>query len=133
MQKRHQLLLKNTSTICTVEVFLGNAIKAHIDTIAIMRIKNFSDFPYLSRANLTTEREYLQNYPSCEYSITLIAKDQEDVIVILTGMPLVNDTEIFVAEENIFREQGLNAADYYWLGEIIIEKKYQNQGLGKQL
>lgn len=103
-----------------VEIFTGKDTSNFINLIAQLRIKHFREYPYLYEGNMELEKQYLQAYAADVRSIFVIAKVNDEITEVSTGIPLVSSSVLLKDAETIFRENGLEPNEYYYYGEVII-------------
>lgn len=109
------------------EVIQSGKIKEYVPLIADFRIRAFRSFPYLYVGNLEYESTYLNGYISNSDARLVVARKNNEIAGLVTGMPLKGEAEIV---QNI---PTTNTDKMYYLGEFITEEKYRHQGLAHRL
>lgn len=56
--------------------FQGAEARSFINELATLRLKVFSEFPYLYKGSLDYEKKYLETYFSAKNSFILLVKDK---------------------------------------------------------
>ena len=112
----------------TYQTIYGLDVIPYLDDIARLRITIFREFPYLYEGSLAYEKEYLAKFSRSKESVTILAKDQEEVIGVFTGLPLHLEEETIT--RSIPQEKLL---DSFYFSELLLLKAYRKQGIGKNL
>lgn len=112
----------------TIETYHGSECKVYGHEIASLRIQVFREYPYLYDGNYEYELEYLTTFFSSKDSILLVAKQNNVIIGISTGIPLKNETDNI---KTPWKQKGFNIDKIFYFGESVIEKKHRGNGLGK--
>lgn len=112
----------------TIEVLKGSEVIPYLSKLAELRLSFFRNYPYLYDGNLRDEEEYLTMYARSENSIFGVVKEGEEIIGLVTGLPLL---ECHDAHKNpwIQRED----PNVFYLGEIVLSEKYQTTDLQEKL
>lgn len=98
-----------------------------VDTLAEVRIRVFSEWPYLYAGTLSYEREYLATYFDCDDALVLIARDGDQVIGVSTALPLA------AAESDMrapFEAASIDVGQWLYFGESVVLPEYRGHGLG---
>lgn len=106
----------------------GAQVLNYLDPLAGLRLSIFREYPYLYDGRLEEERRYLSGYAG--KGQVLLALDAERVVGAITGMPLTEESEAFVAP---FRAAGLAAEQFYYIGELLLLPAYRRLGWGSRL
>lgn len=118
-----------------IKILVGKETYRYCDLISQMRLDAFQEYPYLYNGNMNYEKEeeYVRQYSKDNKSTLAIATIDEKIIAIITGIPLVSDSEIVSDARTAFSENGINSEDYYYLGEFITLPEYQGKGIANKL
>lgn len=111
--------------------YFGNEVIPYIRRISDFRIKYFKEFPYCYEGNYEYEYEYFKGFSQDDKSLVIELSDKEKIIALSTAMPLVSSADILKDAELAFQNVGLNPANYYYLGEIIVDEFSRSQGIAK--
>lgn len=114
----------------TIQVVRGSEITPYLRTIADLRIKVFSEYPYLYDGDLKTENEYLNMYREKEGTLLVAAKDHGNVIGLILGTPYKELPDDY---QQPFVKKSIKTDPIYYLGDIILLKEYRGKGIGQQL
>lgn len=106
----------------------GNAIAAHLDALARLRIRVFRDFPYLYDGDHDYEADYLRRYAECPDSLFVLAFDDKALVGAATGMPLHAECDEF---RTPFEANGYDIVRIFYYGESVLLPEYRGQGIGK--
>ncbi len=102
----------------------GNELAPYLNDLADLRLKVFYEFPYLYDGNLSYEMQYLTTYSRSSNSRVMLIYDGKKLIGATTSIPL-KEEELTI--QNPFIKQGLNPADYFYLGEALLLPEYRGQ------
>ena len=114
----------------SIKTFTGKDIAPHLAALGNFRIDIFREFPYVYDGDMEYEIKYLSRYAQCDNSVLLIGKDTRGVACACTGIPLQHELAEFQAP---FLQRGLDLADKFYLGEIMIRSDLRGQGMGSRL
>ncbi|CAH2030267.1 GNAT family N-acetyltransferase [Trichlorobacter ammonificans] len=112
-------------TILTLD---STSIRAHRDDLAGLRLTIFREYPYLYDGRLEDERHYLSHY--ADHGSVLAALDGGTIVGAITGMPLDREPPDFTRP---FRNAGRDPAQYYYIGELLLQAPYRGSGLGSRM
>jgi hypothetical protein len=105
---------------------MTHCTEQEIDVLAQMRITYFREYPYLYEGTKEYEVHYLGEYQQKAIDAYLVqAFNGDDLVGILTGCAFISDIEIVRDGAGFFREKGLSAEQYYYIGEAIIIPEYR--------
>lgn len=76
------------------------------------------------------EESYVRIYARSKDSLLTIAKKAEEVIGILTGLPLLESSK---DNQQLFNHEKLLAPHVFFIGELVLADAYRKTGLEKQL
>ena len=110
-----------------ITVLRGNEILPFIPAIAQLRIDVFREYPYLYEGDLAYEERYLKMYSLSEHAMIVLAKEGDQVIGAITGVPIVESMDEI---KELFLEKKLTTAGVYYLGEIVLLKPYRKKKIG---
>ena len=118
-------------TLITIYHVSSDQRMAMSKRLAEWRVKYFREFPYLYEGNLEYENEYTSIYISDDHSGFFVAEDAEEMVGIISGVPLQNP---FMTEAaTIFKDTGLDPSAFYYIGEIMVHSGYRGQGIARKL
>lgn len=112
-----------------IKLLTKKDILNYADKIALMRIENFKEFPYLYQGNLEYEKKYLKTYLENPQAILIAGFCGKDIIAISTGLPVMNNSELLQNIKTLFEANNLNLSEYYYFAETIINFSYRGRGL----
>lgn len=113
----------------SMEVVKGKAIEKYAKYIASLRILMFKEFPYLYDGSLEQEEKYLSAYTDSPDSIVILAKQDDCIVGLLTGMPVTKICEFIADFKKILDENNRTTASAYYYGEALILPAYRGQGV----
>jgi len=100
--------------------------------VAGLRIRVFRDYPYLYDGNRAYEEHYLQGLARNERSLVAVARVDGAVVAAATALPLGNDAEILAGIDRQFAKLGLDARDYYYYSEIVVDAAHRGRGIARE-
>ncbi len=112
----------------TYQLLQGEKIQDFIDEIARLRITIFREFPYLYDGNEAYEKEYLKKFAEISESLVVLSLDENKVIGAFTSLPMRFEQE--GVKKEIPSDWIKNA---FYLSEIVLEKTYRRQGIGRTM
>ena len=110
-----------------IKTLRGREIIPYIHKIAALRIAIFREYPYLYEGGMSYEERYLLMYSRTEDAILVIAEDNDEVVGVITGLPL---TESMEEIKGLFIEKNIPAERIFYLGEIILLQEYRSKNIG---
>lgn len=114
----------------TFQLVKGLDTIEYIDTLAEKRIDAFKAFPYLYLGNLQQEKDFLNTFCQSENARMVILQSQNSIIGLATASPL---KEAFEQCQNAFKPTVFHIDQMLYIGECIIDKEFQHQGLGRKV
>lgn len=111
----------------SIQMVQGPDVLPFVDDLARLRIEVFREFPYLYDGDMDYEQRYLRNYCRSPESIFVIARADDQVIGVATGVPLRDETDEF---KQPFITSGLDPETIFYFGESVLQRHYRGQGLG---
>jgi len=115
------------STAITLRTVSGQALRAHLDDLASLRIAVFREWPYLYDGDEAYERRYIARYAEARGAAAVIACDGERVVGVSTCLPLAEEDEEISAP---FRDAGWDLASVFYFGESVLLPRYRGSGIG---
>jgi GNAT superfamily N-acetyltransferase len=113
-----------------LDVLRGDAIAAHLDALAALRISVFRDWPYLYDGDAEYERRYLAHY-AAPGAVVVAAFDGPEgeaaMVGAATAAPMEDHAEGF---GEALGAAGLPARDVYYLAESVLLPGWRGRGLG---
>ncbi|MCS6853331.1 MAG: GNAT family N-acetyltransferase [Elioraea sp.] len=116
-----------SSTAVTLRTVSGEAIRAHLDDLARLRIAVFRDWPYLYDGDEAYERRYLDRYAEARGAAVVLALAEGRVVGASTCLPLAEEDEEISAP---FREAGWDLQTLFYFGESVLLPAYRGRGIG---
>jgi predicted amidohydrolase/GNAT superfamily N-acetyltransferase len=104
-------------------------ILPYLEELARLRIKVFSEFPYLYDGNLDYEMKYLQAYIDSPRSLVLLVRDGNRAVGATTALPLADADPEF---HEPFIKHGVPLETVYYFGESVLLREYRGRGYGQR-
>lgn len=117
----------------TIEIYVGNESSSYINMVSKLRIDVFREYPYLYEGEEEYERKYIHGYTTDKRAMIAIAKVDNVVAGISTGIPLISESDIVADAKKVFSQANINIGDYYYYGEVIILPQFRGLGIAKML
>ncbi|MCR9135740.1 MAG: GNAT family N-acetyltransferase [Alphaproteobacteria bacterium] len=111
----------------TLRTLTGDALKAALDDLAMLRITVFREWPYLYEGDLDYERRYLSKFAASDGAVIIGAFDGDRLVGAATGAPLIDHFDDFAEP---FQKAGLLPEHYFYFGESVLLADYRGQGIG---
>lgn len=112
------------------QVVTGHRLKKYINTIASLRMAVFREYPYLYDGSMDSEEAYLKSYASSKNSILVMARDKEETVGVVAGMPLIEMDEVF---QSPFEKHNVAIHSIFYLGDMLLLKEYRGRGIGSKI
>ncbi|WP_299820181.1 GNAT family N-acetyltransferase [uncultured Jannaschia sp.] len=109
-----------------VETLRGEAIEAHLDALAGLRIAVFRDWPYLYDGDANYERDYMRAY-AAPGAVVVGAFDGDRMVGAATAARMEDHSDDFAAA---FADHRWPLAEIYYLAESVLLPRYRGHGLG---
>lgn len=116
-----------SSTAITLRTVSGEALRAHLDDLARLRITVFREWPYLYDGDEAYERRYLARYAEAPGAAVVLAMADGRVVGASTCLPLAEEDEEISAP---FRETGWDLNTVFYFGESVLLPPYRGRGIG---
>lgn len=107
----------------------GRQILPYLEELARLRIRVFSEFPYLYDGNIGYEMKYLQAYVNSPRSLVLLVRDGNRTVGATTALPLADADPEFHAP---FVRHGIPLQDVYYFGESVLLPEYRGRGYSRR-
>jgi len=124
-QKEVGIMEKNS--LLKIKILRGKEVVPYIHKIAELRITIFREYPYLYDGEMAYEEGYLHLYSRTEDAMLVIAEDHDEVVGVITGVPL---KESYEEIRNLFSDKNIPADSIFYLGEILLLQDYRNKNIG---
>ncbi len=111
----------------TIITVTGLDIVPLIPDAARLRISVFREYPYLYDGTTEYEEKYLRTYSQAAGSLFVVARDEDRVVGVSTGIPLTEETE---EVQRPFREADIALEEIFYFGESVLEPAYRGRGIG---
>lgn len=112
-----------------LHVLTGKEIHRYMTEIANLRIIFFREFPYLYEGDSSQEENYLAMYSSSENTVVVIAKDADQIVGVVAGLPLDESTEEIKQIDGMEQITG----DIFYLGEIVVLEDERKDNIKRNL
>lgn len=111
-----------------MHIATGTEIVPYIPRIADLRISLFREFPYLYDGDVEYERGYLKTYAESGSSLTVLILDEDRLVGVSTGLPLMDADEEF--QEPFLSTGEIDPEAVFYFGESLLLDNYRGQGIG---
>jgi hypothetical protein len=113
-----------------IEVLKGTEVIPYLQKLAELRIDFYRNYPYLYEGNITDEKAYLSMYAKSKDSLLVIAKNGDDIVGAVTGIPMLESKE---ENKQLFAQKQIPAEHIFYLGELVLSQDYQNNTIQESL
>ena len=114
----------------TIEVLKGKEVIPYLEKLAGLRIAFYRNYPYLYEGNLSDEMAYLSMYSNSENSLLAIAKKEEEIVGIASGLPMLESKE---ENKRLYAEKQIPGEHVFYLGEVVLSQEYQNTDVQERI
>lgn len=127
------LILWYTINICALEirVFYGATATPYIESITRIGVGVFRNYPYFEDHTFDEQYYYFDYYCHALSGIACIAFEKGKIVGAVLGCALSDIWDSYKVP--FFNELECNLEHYFYIGEMVVEKKYQCKGIGTQL
>lgn len=102
-------------------------VARNIDALANLRMRVFSEYPYLYDGDLSYERDYLRPYVDGRDALVVGAWDGGELVGASTGTPMEDHSgELGEA----FAKSGIDLGRVFYCGESVLLPQYRGRGVG---
>lgn len=116
-----------------IDVYIGKEIEPFLDLLSEWRVKFFKEPPYLYVGTIESDKEHTRDYLVDERSTVAIARSEDQIVGISTGIPLNSQSNFIKVLQSLFRSNHKDPSSYYYFGEVMILPEYRGQGLTRKL
>lgn len=113
----------------SMEVIKGKEIEKYAKYIASLRLMMFKEFPYLYLGTLEHEAKYLSFYSDSPDATLILAKQDDCIVGLLTGMPMTQICKHITDFKKILDENNRTLESAYYYGEALVLPAYRGQGI----
>lgn len=104
-------------------IIQGTALEDLAPFLGQLRIGTFRSYPYLYAGTMENERKYTTAFARSDHAFLCLAMDGESFGGLTTASPLDIDLQ----------QHGLNARDFVYIGEVIVDPRYRQRGIAQEL
>ena len=117
----------------SIVLLSGDSIQPILSFIEQMRLSYFREYPYLYEGTLQEERVYSAWFSKLKDSMVAVVYYNNKPVGFLTGTSFVDFSEHYTGSLTLFRNAGLDPEQYYYFGEVIIQKEHRGNSLSRKL
>lgn len=114
-------------TDITIRSLKGAEIGPFLQSLAMLRIEVFRDYPYLYEGSMAYEKRYLAEFAGSEHAVIVGAFDGDTLVGAATGAPLMECHREFAP---VFEEQCIDPHNVFYFGESVLLRAYRGRGIG---
>jgi GNAT superfamily N-acetyltransferase len=117
-----------------LKLFVGNEIRQYLPFVHELCLAEYRGYPYLYEEALPGEYyDFLSWYLTSKDGALAIVFNDSEPVGFITGTSLIDFEEHFTGVTELFHNSEMNAADYYYFGEVIVQKQHRGHFLSKRL
>jgi GNAT superfamily N-acetyltransferase len=117
-----------------IKTFVGDEIKQYLPFIYTLCLTEYRGNPYLYEESSPGEYyDFLSWYLTSKDGALAIVFNGSEPVGFITGTSLIDFEAHFSGVTALFENAGMNAADYYYFGEVIVQKEHRGHFLSKRL
>ncbi len=110
-----------------IERLTGTALRDALPDLARLRMKVFSEWPYLYAGSLEYEEAYIRSFAANKGAVIIAARDGAAIVGAATGCPLAGHAKEFAAP---FLANRYDVETIFYFGESALLPEYRRRGLG---
>jgi GNAT superfamily N-acetyltransferase len=112
-----------------IELFTvtGAALHPFLPAVARLRVRVFSEWPYLYEGAADYEERYLRAYADSPGAAVVLARQGEEIVGAATCQPMA---EAAAPVREAFIRRGLDPAEHCYFGESVLLPDYRGRGVG---
>ncbi|MBK9576780.1 MAG: GNAT family N-acetyltransferase [Fibrobacterota bacterium] len=111
----------------------GADLAMALERVVEMRIRLFSEYPYLYVGVPEYEKEYFEAFQAKSGAMVVEALVDGAFAGLATAIPLAQDKYILKPARQLLADAGLDPAALFYLGELLVEPSFQGRGVGSAL
>lgn len=108
----------------------GAEITPYIPSIVHLCMKTWQEYPDLYEGTWEEYSPYVTIYSKFENGVAALLLDNNKLVGVAMGLPLLQKGDEFAEP---FYHTGLDLTTVFYVGEVVIHKRYRNQGWGTRL
>jgi len=105
----------------------GPRLTAGLGELSALRLRVFSDWPYLYDGDADYEADYLHTFAAADGAVIVGAFDGDKMVGAATAAPLAGHSQEFAP---LFEARGFDPASVFYCGESVLLPEYRGQGIG---
>ena len=105
----------------------GSELEPYVESLGLLRVQVFRQFPYLYDGDLDYEKKYLKTYIASPRSLVVLAMDTDKIVGASTCIPLEDESSEFQIP---FLQAEMDLSKVCYFGESILLEGYRGQGVG---
>lgn len=111
----------------------GADLATTLEKVVEMRLRLFSEYPYLYVGTQEIEQEYFESFQAKSGAMVVEAFEDGIFAGLATAIPLGQDKYVLSRVKPILSEAGLDPREAFYLSELLVEPPFQGRGVGKAL
>lgn len=116
-----------------IRICSGVEIDPWLEVVSRLRVRLFSEFPYLYVGNDDYEAEYGAGFRQADAAVVAVAHQDGVFAGLATALPLAQAPFILRESEGLLRAAGLAPESLFYLSETLVEPGFQGKGIGTAL
>lgn len=116
-----------------LKIHSGAELATTLEKVVEMRLRLFSEYPYLYVGTREIEQEYFESFQAKSGAMVVEAVLDGAFAGLATAIPMAQDGYILRQARQILTDANLDPADLFYLGELLVEPVFQGAGVGSAL
>lgn len=125
--------IKSAEDSYSIALFSGDTIQEILPFPQQMCLTYYREYPYLYEGTLEEQQAYHSWLSKLKHSAVAIAYYGNKPVGFLSGAAFIDFAEHYTGSLTVFKNAGLDPAQYYYFADVIIEKEHRGHSLCKKL
>lgn len=117
----------------SMDILVGDTIEQILPFTQQMCLTYYREYPYLYEGTLEEQQACHSWFSKLKHSAVAIAYYDNKPVGFLSGASFVDFAEHYTGSLTVFKNAGLDPAQYYYFADVIIEKEHRGHSLCKKL
>lgn len=116
-----------------ITAFKGKEITSYTRILSQLRVREFYEFPYLYVGTVEEDAGFTNGYSLSDQGMLVVAFKDGQVAGLYSGMPMQVPTSFLEQWSQTLTRKGIDTANCYYSGELIIQPEFRQNHLGSAL
>jgi hypothetical protein len=117
----------------TYKKFQGITVASILTEIKKLRKEVYMGDPYYYAYDEKIEDDYWSTFSHNTEALCVIAKESEDVVGIITGIPLSSGAKIIADIPELFKQHSYNPEKFFYISDVMVKANWTGQGIATKM